>query len=201
MSIVASVKLSSQCFQTCTSACTQEIITIFNSLWHSNFIHVVSNALKEKKTLLHFSQVLLCSLALTYFHVFHIFLASLPLSPLSIRLLVFSTHQLLCPYCTVWAISEWSHLLVQPAHELSWNRTTASRLWLYAGYACTQSTQSQKLAPVRETPRKIRQKNITVAQWRLLQLQMLFGTKTLTTFSLNCYSSFLSFEDVLLGYY
>lgn len=79
-----------------------------------------SNALKNK-TLLHFSQVLLCSLACS-----HIFMSptlfsppvpSLPLSPLSVRLLVFRTQQLPCPYCTECAICEWSLLLVQPARE------------------------------------------------------------------------------------
>lgn len=62
----------------------------------------------------------------------------LPLSPLSVRLLVFRTQQLPCPYSTVCAISEWSCLQVQPAHGLRWSLTTTSWLWLHGGPAHTQ---------------------------------------------------------------
>lgn len=36
-------------FSVCVSACAQEIITIFNILWHSNFIHVVRAMHRRKK--------------------------------------------------------------------------------------------------------------------------------------------------------
>lgn len=77
-----------------------------------------SDALKNKT--LHFSQVsTLLSRSLAYFHVSHVLLASLspPLSPLSVRLLVFHTQQLPRPYCTMCAISEWRLLLIQAASE------------------------------------------------------------------------------------
>lgn len=126
-----------------------------------------SNAIK-KKTLLHFSQVPLCSLAPLLPHIFSCLPRSsrlsrspspLPLSPLSVRLLVFRTQQLPCPYCTVCAISEWSCLLVQPACELCWSQTTASWLWLYGGRARTQKRYSWHLKE-REKQKEMRQKNI-----------------------------------------
>lgn len=156
--------------------------------------------MKEKKTLLHFSQVLLCSLALS-----HIFMSPTFFSPLSLCLLSPSI-------CLSFALTSCCVHTVQCELFLNEAVSSCSQPMSFpeAGpqlvdCGCTPATlvhkESQKLAPVRETPRKIRQKNTTVAQLRLLQLQMLIGTKTLTTFSLNCYSSFIYFEDVLLGYY
>lgn len=92
------------------------------------------------------------------------FSLSLPLSPLSVRLLVFRTQQLPCPYCTVCAISEWSLLLVQPACELRWSQTTASWLWLYGGHAHTQRKPGVGTwKRERNREKEMRQKNI---QWR-----------------------------------
>lgn len=82
------------------------------------------------------------------------FSLSLPLSPLSVRLLVFRTQQLPCPYCTVCAISEWSLLLVQPACELRSSQTTTSWLWLYGGHAHTQWKPGVAPERERETERK-----------------------------------------------
>lgn len=82
-----------------------------------------SNAIKKKRHCCIFtgSALLSCSLAPSHIFMSPTFFSpvsfslSLPLSPLSVRLLVFRTQQLPCPYCTVCAISEWSCLLVQPA--------------------------------------------------------------------------------------
>lgn len=70
-------------FAVSVNVCAQEIITIFNILWHSNFIHVVRAMQRRKKDPAAFftgSALLFCSF--TYFHVSHILLASLPFSSL-----------------------------------------------------------------------------------------------------------------------
>lgn len=85
----------------------------------------------------------------------------LPLSLLSVRLLVFRTQQLPCPYCTVCAISEWSLLLVQPACELRWSQTTTSWLWPYGGCAHTQREPGVGTwKRERNREKEMRQKNI-----------------------------------------
>lgn len=91
---------------------------------------------------------------------------SLPLSPLSVRLLVFRTQQLPCPYCTVCAISEWSLLLMQPACELRWSQTTTSWLWLYGGHAHTQRKPGVGTwKRERNREKEMRQKNIQWHSW------------------------------------
>lgn len=134
-----------------------------------------SNALKNK-TLLHFSQVLLCSLGLLLPRIFSCLprfsCLSLSLSPsvssLSVRLLVFRTQQLPCPYCTMCAISEWSLLLVQPAWELCWSQTTTSWVWLYGGCAHTQRKPGVGTWKRERNRDRDETEKHTVAQYRLL---------------------------------
>lgn len=117
------------------------------------------------------SALLSCSLAPRIFSCLpRSFLASLslflPLSPLSVRLLVFRTQQLPCPYCTVCAISEWSLLLMQPACELCWSQTTTSWLWLYGSHAHTQRKPGVGTwKRERHREKEMRQKNIQWHSW------------------------------------
>lgn len=154
------------------SVCEREIITIFNILWHSNFIHVVrATHWKKNKTLLHFSQVLLCSLA-------HLLPRIFSCLPRSSRLSLSPSVSSLCPS----ACLSHSAAAVSILYSVCY-------FWMKPFSPCSQPVSFAEVRPQladcgsivavlihRESldlaPKKEKTEKHTVAQERLLKLQM-----------------------------
>lgn len=154
----------------CARECVCQIITIFNILWHSNFIHVVRATHWKTRhcCIFHrFCFALSLPRSLAYFHVSHVLLASLVslsrslcLPSLSVCLsFALSSCRVHTVQCVLF-LNEAFFSCSQPV-SFAEARTTTSWLWLYGGH--TEKARSWHLkARERNREKEMRQKNI---QW------------------------------------
>lgn len=176
--------------------CEWEIITIFNILWHSNFIHVVRATHWKTRDccIFHrfcFALSLTCSLA--YFHVSHVLLASL--SPPSVSSL--------CPSACLSHSAAAVSILYSVCYFWMKPSSRAASLWSFAEarpqladcgsiVAMLIHRESLELAPKRERngEKEMRQKNIQWHSRGCYSYRYTFGSKTKTRVGLAAFPFF-----------
>ena len=154
----------------CVSVWAQEIITIFNILWHSNFIHVVRAMQWWKKKDCWIFHRFCFALAPSHIFMSPIFFSPLSLCRLSLSVCL-SFALSICRVHTVQCVLFLNEAVLSRSQLVSFAEARPQLVGCGWMVAMLIHRETLKLAPERERERETERdetENHTVAQWRLL---------------------------------